>query len=171
MPSRLQPAAFALGIAGIIPFVVCAMAALGLRDDAAGEQWLAALIAYGAVILSFVGAVHWGFVLASPSPEIAEGAGATMPRRWKDTTRLALGVVPAVVGWVALLGPMIGSHSFSIALLIAGFIGTVLIERDFDRQDLLPTGYMWLRWLLTLVVLLVLITVLGLRLVGARIII
>ena len=58
-PARL---ATALGIAGLIPFAAGAALAL-LSDDAAAAR--AALLAYGAVILSFLGAVHWGLALAS----------------------------------------------------------------------------------------------------------
>src|SRR5208282_1141210 len=53
--------AILLGLAGLIPFIGCGLLATG--DDATRDQGFTALIAYGAVILSFVGAVHWGLAL------------------------------------------------------------------------------------------------------------
>ena len=47
-----------LGYGGLIPFAALAALALGSSQSAA---WIHALIAYGAVILSFVGALHWAF--------------------------------------------------------------------------------------------------------------
>ncbi len=42
------------------------------------------------MILAFLGGVHWGFALPEPSGRA-------------DRARLGLGVVPSLVGWVALL--------------------------------------------------------------------
>ena len=52
-------------------------------------QALFALLAYGATILSFLGAIHWGLALHDPAE----------PPRWM----LVWGVVPSLLAWGALL--------------------------------------------------------------------
>jgi hypothetical protein len=50
-----------LGYGGLVPFFVLAVAIFADRQRA--PFWSDALFAYGAVILSFVGALHWGFAM------------------------------------------------------------------------------------------------------------
>ena len=77
----------ALGYGGLIPFAAAlAVLAFGDTDAAFATR---ALVAYGAVILSFVGAVHWGIGLMH---------GASAPR-----ALLLVSVVPALLGWLSLL--------------------------------------------------------------------
>jgi ABC-type uncharacterized transport system permease subunit len=116
---------------------------------------MAALIDYGALVLSFVGAVHWGFVLA-PS-----GADRRLPALW-----MAVAVVPMLLGWLAL---SVGDD-LALAVLIAGSIATVLGERQAGRRPLLPPGYMWLRYAFTVVSVAMLTTVLTLRFLGHTIV-
>ena len=68
-PSSELPAyATALGYGGLLPFIACGLSMLLLPD--AGMRHVAGrvLVGYGAVILSFLGGVHWGLVLRGPSP-------------------------------------------------------------------------------------------------------
>ena len=163
MSVRLPPTAIALGIAGLIPFVGCGIAAVSSIDDRAALA-LAALIYYGAVILAFLGGVHWGFVLAPrPLPVVTT-------RLARDDLRLVLGVLPALIGWGAVLLAQLVAPIGGLAVLIVGFIATVVTEWQMRRREVIPTGYMWLRWALSLVVLTTLITVLALRLLGAKIV-
>jgi hypothetical protein len=121
-----------LGLAGLLPFAgLLALALLG------PEGWrapvLGGLAAYGAVILSFLGAVHWGFALRAPAPE----AAATLPR-------LALGVLPSILAWIALLVPL----APGLALLAMGIAGTAVVEERAAAAGLMPAGYFRLRrWL------------------------
>lgn len=154
MFATLPPLALLLGLAGLLPFAACAVLALQTDSPA---PWLAALIGYGAVILAFLGGVHWGFVL-----------GAEAPARRRE--RLALGVVPSLLGWAALLLQQFLPPEVSLAVLIAGVLGTVTMEARWRAAGLVPAGYMALRWLLSLLVGAVLTTVLVLRLIGARLV-
>jgi hypothetical protein len=151
MPTRLPSAALALGLAGLVPFVLCAIAALSM-PDARTAGWITALLGYGAVTLALLGGVHWGLVLAQPE------AGP------KDRLRLALGVLPSLIGWAALLVTLVLPLEVGLAVLIAGFAATVLAEARLQRGGLVPSGYMWLRWAQSLVVVAILVTVLTLRL-------
>jgi hypothetical protein len=85
--ASLSLATRVLGGSGLVPFVVGAtVVSLGppVWQDAA----LRALIAYGAVIVSFLGGIHWG----SPT-----GAAHDSARLW--------GVVPSLLAWPLLLMP------------------------------------------------------------------
>ncbi len=99
---RAKTTAWALALAGLIPFVGCtAMVALGGPDV---DAWLTALIAYGAVILSFLGGTRWGAALASGAP---------------DPATLILSNLPALVAWAALL-PLGLPHPVRLTLLAMG---------------------------------------------------
>jgi hypothetical protein len=157
--------ALALGLLGLIPFIATGLACLLLVGE--GEtRALVALIAYGGVILAFLGGVHWGFALDAGRPSVPEGA----PQIRAERLRLALGVLPSLVGWAAIMLPLVVAPSLSLVVLILGFIGTTAVEARARRAGLMPRGYMGLRWLLSTIVVLVLIVVLLHRLLGGRII-
>ncbi len=133
-PSRsdppLPPGASALGYGGLVPFVA-AVIGIALLDGEPRAFAARALLTYGAVILSFLGAVHWGLVLARPVP------GA--PRR------LLAGVLPALAGWVALLLP----QRQGLALLVVAFGAFWLYEHRQLGASILPDAYLGLRRNLT----------------------
>lgn len=164
MNNRLPPAAAVLGIAGLIPFVALGIAAESAPAGGDSDRYLLALVGYGAVILAFLGGVHWGFVLHPAA--LPEGMSETERR---DATRLGLGVLPSLIGWAALMTPLLGVPEVGLAILIAGYIATVAAEGRMRRRAQIPAGYMALRWGLSVVVLLVLSAVLALRLIGAQI--
>ncbi len=152
----LPTTAVALGIAGLLPFIFFAVAAVGAELE---KAFLATegLIAYGGVILGFLGGVHWGITLGDEDDD--------RPSR----TRLGLGVVPALVGWAAILAAIVHLEAVGLIILIAGHIGVVVVEHRAAKQELMPPGYMALRWVLSLGVAAILITVLVLRVIGAHI--
>ena len=164
MSNRLPPSAVVLGVLGLIPFVALGISAQAAGEDAESQRYLLALLGYGAVVLAFLGGVHWGFVL-SPTA-LAEGASEP-PRR--DAFRLAMGVLPSLIGWAALLTALLGVPEVGLVVLIAGFVVTVAAESRLRQRGQMPAGAMALRWGLSVVVLMVLVAVLALRLIGARI--
>ena len=123
-----------LGLSGLLPFAAAALAVL-LAPDYWGGFARGALIAYGAVILSFLGAVHWGLALRAPAGE----ASAT-------PARLVLGVVPSLIGWVA----MMLFEAPSLLLLALGILATAAVEQWAATRGLVPGFYMRLRWVLSL---------------------
>jgi hypothetical protein len=129
MRTDLPAPARLLGPAGLIPFAALAIGVwAGL--PAAGP----ALVAYGATILAFLGAVHWGLALATPAAE-----------RGADWGRLGLGVVPSLIAWVALLLPL----PAGLGLLAVAILGTAAVESWAARMGLVPRAYLGLRWLLS----------------------
>ena len=86
--------ALALGYAALLPFVAGAAGVWLLRDGDLGGLVAVVLSAYAAVVVSFIGGIHWGLGFAEPD------APATL---------FAWGVVPALVAWpAALLDPRVG---------------------------------------------------------------
>jgi hypothetical protein len=153
--SRLPPLAIVLGAAGLLPFFVAALNA-AKADIGSAQSSALPLITYGAVVLSFLGGVHWGFVLEGP-PTFAQ------------RSRLGLGVVPGLLGWGAALLGVWGQPFLGLSLLIAGFVLTAVVEGRARKLEMVPAGYMVMRWILTVVVVAVLTTVLVLRMVGGRV--
>lgn len=136
-PSAVPPAAAWLGAAGVLPFVA-GTAALWTVHPAHAPLLLHALLGYGAVILSFMGAVHWGFAMTSAGP--ANGSEAAR--------RFSLSVVPPLVGWAALLLPPLPA----IVTLAAGFAGVYLMDREAIGRGIAPVWYARLRAPLSTVV-------------------
>ena len=154
----LHPLAILLGVLGLIPFVLMGIGSVSYNADSSLAA-VRGLIAYGGVILSFLGGVHWGFTLTEEdAPPLVRA-------------RLGLGVLPAMVGWAAILFSIISRPVFGIAVLIAGMIATIIVETRAQKRDLMPSGYLALRWVLTVVVVLILSAVLMIRMVGGHVLI
>jgi len=133
MPVRIPPAALIPGLLGLLPFWGLALAthlSTGLDPLLA----LMALIMYGAIILSFVGALWWG---------IAIHATPTAPRN----VMFAWSVVPALIGWVAIMTtPQIG-----VRMLMAGLALQWVLDGLLMRHvpNLIPAWVFRLRTMLT----------------------
>ena len=120
-----------LGFAGLIPFVGLA-AALWLAPSGVWPRAGMALLGYGATISSFLGAIHWGL-------SMRDGPASSV-------SSLLWGVMPSLLGWVALLlGPAPGLLLIAALLWACLAVDRVLYPR-YQLQAWLP-----IRWRLTLV--------------------
>ena len=140
----LPEIAWILGYAGLLPFVLLSLTLLlglelpflkGVRLD----WWLAA---YAAMVLSFLGAVHWGVVL---------GMQRYLPEHEVERL-LVYGIVPGVLAWLGLLLPVGLSLLFMALLLIGAYVA--------DRLLLFPrinSHYARLRTQLTAIAVLMLV--------------
>ena len=128
---RLNSAAEWAGYLSLAPLVLC-LAGVGLLPDyAVRELAQRSAIAWGAVLLAFAGAVHFGLALAGRLPWERALIGGTL--------------ASALVGAAAVVAG--GQHG--LALLVAGCGGFWLYEhRRLGSQ--LPAGYLNLRRQLTL---------------------
>ncbi|MBX2868540.1 MAG: DUF3429 domain-containing protein [Acidiferrobacterales bacterium] len=124
--------ALILGLAGLIPFVGLAIFSISV-DGLIRSEVIFALIAYGAVILSFLGGVHWGVALGLPEH-----------LNWP---RLIVSVVPSLLGWTALL---IADYQ-AMTLLILSLIAMLVVDIAAARRAVFPRWYLRLRWILTAV--------------------
>lgn len=123
-----------LGYGGLTPFL--GLALLIYLDPAHGAIYRAALIAYGAVILSFVGALHWAFAMILPMLSVKQRASSYI---WS--------VVPALSGWVSLLLPLLPGS----LLLMLLFALHYMLDRKLANQSNVPDWYLPLRLRLTTV--------------------
>jgi hypothetical protein len=124
-----------LGYAGLIPFIAFCVACWLASPD-----WFPLFIknqlAYGILILSFLGGIHWGAAILTP------GLSAQQARR-----ALIWSIVPALAGWGAT---MIGGFGF--AVLLIGFIVAYRVDRNLYAWYGMPAWLIELRFRLTCVV-------------------
>ena len=122
-----------LGLAGLVPFVATALASwwapLAWQAPA-----LAAFLYYSAVILSFLGGIHWGLAMGRDAP--------TSPAFRR---RALLSMTPSLIAWPALLwGGVPGT-----VLLMLGFVAVRGYEASAAGAAGLPGWYRALRHVLT----------------------
>ena len=122
-------AARVLGLAGLLPFIAGAAALVGLQAPGL-QAWAAtALVAYGALIATFLGGIHWGLAMRGVQP---------------ISVRLGWGVSPSLLGWVALLLPV----SPGLWLLAALLVTCYAVDRKLYASAGL-SGWLGLRLQLT----------------------
>ena len=123
-----------LGYGGLLPFIGLALLILTSVEY---RPFLAvALVNYGAVILSFVGALHWGFAMS------VQNMSAELRR-----DRLIWSVIPALIAWLSTLLPV----SVGCLLLIVGFLVHFWQDRQLVRAVNLDAWYLPMRFRLTAV--------------------
>lgn len=123
-----------LGYGGLVPFAALTVA-IG-ADPVHAVRYSQALAGYGAVILSFVGALHWGVAMSTTPLE------PTRRRR-----AFVWSVVPALIAWLALLLP---DPARSLVLAV-GFVLHLVQDLRFAGPAQLPPWYLPLRTRLTAV--------------------
>lgn len=141
--SSIPPAALGLGLAGALPFWAAAAAFL-FGGPISPIQALSVAVAYGAVILSFLGGIRWGAALGP----IDEG------HRMRAFT---LSVIPSLAGFAAFFTP----PHLGLSILVSGFLLQALWDVTSTDQGLLPLWFGRLRIVLTLAATLPLIAMLA----------
>lgn len=123
------PAAW-LGTGGLVPFVAGALG-MWLAPPSWRSEILSLLLIYAAMILSFLGAVHWGLALRD---------GLRDRALWR---RLGLSVSPALAAWFALMTPAFPA----LTILILTFAAMYVVDRAM-LDGIVPHWYPRLRgWL------------------------
>ena len=120
----------ALGYGGLLPFALLALAVCWPGGEGRAFYGFV-LLAYGATIASFLGAIHWGLAMRSGAPE-------PMAYLW--------GVAPSLVAWTALLQPTPWGLLLLAGLLLVCF---GVDRRLYARHQL--QGWLPMRLRLTLV--------------------
>jgi len=132
MNAAPSPAAVALrlGYAGLVPFVAGVGLVWLVRPDVHPYVALG-LSAYAAVIVSFLGGLHWGIAMRESAPE---------------PTLFVWGVLPSLVAWFAVLMPAGAGLVIHGAMLVAGYL---VDRRVYPRHGL--SGWLTLRFRLSAV--------------------
>ncbi|MCL4745239.1 MAG: DUF3429 family protein [Burkholderiaceae bacterium] len=137
----LKRNAWRLGAAGSIPLVALAVLAW-MPDAQRAATAVAYQVQYAAILLTFVGALHWGIVLTERmlSPAI---------------TALALlwSVLPGLYAWPVALMPAKSALSLLVAGLLVAFVADTALYREYS----VPRWFIGLRFVLTVVACLALI--------------
>jgi len=123
-----------LGYGGLLPFIVLALLIPFSLDYR--TLFAIALVNYGAVILSFVGALHWGFAMTMRDMSAKQ-----------RSDRFIWSVIPALIAWIATLLPM----PLGCLLLVIGLVVHLRQDRKLLRVISLPAWYMPMRLRLTFV--------------------
>lgn len=131
----VEPVVRWLGYGGVLPFALGLLAVVLIADPALRESAESLTLAYGAVILAFLGAVHWGRLL-----ERGTLAEAPLLAVW--------GVLPSVVGWLSLALPFTWAAPLQALL----FLGVYVMDRQLLRAEPAAQPYLALRGRLTGVV-------------------
>ncbi|MFP5383972.1 MAG: DUF3429 domain-containing protein [Gammaproteobacteria bacterium] len=122
----MEKTAAALGNTGVLPLLLAAVG-IWLFDASAVEWMLHFFRVWSAVLLTFLGALWWGILLANP--------GNTAERR--QGGMLVMGAMPAVAAAISLLMPPPGG------LLVAagGFVLFRWLEKIPSHRDLYPSWF------------------------------
>lgn len=128
----LKPSAeaWALGVGGLLPFLLGAAGLWALSLEWAGLA-ATALLTYAAVIVSFLGGIHWGLAMRQQRA----------PRGW-----LIWGVLPSLLAWAGLLL----NSAWGLLLMAASLIVCYVVDCQIYRPLQLG-AWLMLRGLLTLV--------------------
>ena len=129
----MPKAAISFGLAGLIPFISMAALPYTFFEVKIPES---ALLAYGAIILSFLGGLLWGMALNGG-----------------DTIRIAprlltVGVITSLIGWGALLLPL----TIGLLTLTLSFLALLVFDYTLYRAKHIPYWFLKLRVFLTLIV-------------------
>lgn len=106
-----------IGYCGLIPFVGLSIWYALTSDVQQAGFVLSALLAYAAIILSFVGAIHWGRSLHEP-------------HMVKSNLLQIISIIPTLLGWAALLVPA----KIGLMILIVSFFLIYLFDRIQYKQ-------------------------------------
>ncbi|KAK1964017.1 hypothetical protein LY78DRAFT_583443 [Colletotrichum sublineola] len=159
--SEVPKEPYALGLAGTLPYLATSLSTVYLSWDLnvewppstssfvnqiymnheSAQYWLSLLepiqLGYGAVIISFLGAVHWGMEYAEKTPH---------PRR--TPFRYGMGVVAPMVAWPSLLMPV----EYALTSQFAAFTFLYLADTRAMNKGWTPPWYGVYRFVLTAIV-------------------
>ncbi|MBH68462.1 MAG: DUF3429 domain-containing protein [Rhodospirillaceae bacterium] len=141
MPNEAIPGpAKILGVAGLLPFISASLLVF-LLPDSGRQMAFDVLVHYAAVILSFLGAVHWGLTMCRLNQSTLMFRDIWIGFGW--------GVTPALIAWIATQMVL----TAALITLIAGFSAAFVVDVWSKKKSWIPEWYLKLRKPLTLIVL------------------
>lgn len=134
-PSDPPRAAALLGYAGAVPFITASVIVFFLYPREEAHIVLTYQIAYGAVILSFLGGVRWSLAMLFPEDKSL-------------FKKLVFSVVPSLTAWAALLVPA----TWGLGILVVSFWAQAASDVTATRRREAPKWYGGYRVRLTILV-------------------
>ena len=123
-----------LGYAGLIPFIAASGVLFTDNPGFTGPA-LYSLTVYAAVILAFMGAVHWGVAMQSNASS--------------SNLQLVFSVVPALIAWLSL---SLQTPRNSLLTLAVSFVAMLVADIYAGSKFFVPSWYRGLRIPLSLAV-------------------
>ena len=117
-------AASLLGYAGVIPFITAAVIVFFLYPRPEAKMVLTCMIAYGAVILSFLGGIRWALAMLFPEDDAL-------------LRRLALATAPSLLAWLSMFVPAV----WGLVILLGAFWGQAAADLRATRLKEAPQWY------------------------------
>ena len=124
-----------LGLGGTLPFILLTLV-IWLGSTELQLIALFNLINYSIIILSFVGAVHWG---------------AAMMRNDIFYRYYLISIIPAILSWFLIMG-FIANYLLIFIILMMLFLLMFFIDVKAVRNKILPEWYLPLRKVITVIV-------------------
>jgi hypothetical protein len=125
-PAHVPLTACLIGLTGLIPFIAPAIVAL-----AGNPTWVSAQHSYAACILAFLGALHWGPALNGSAQ--------------RPILLLTWGVIPSLIGWLALQQ----LYAMRAMVLVIGLCVTFAADIWLARFHRWPAYFLKLRAVLS----------------------
>ena len=132
--TSLNPLVATLTLSGAIPFIACAVWAWRLWALPFDPAYVA--VVYGAVILSFLGGIHWGLFL---QPKV--------PKAWVIVSSIVL----TLLGWMSVLLFSNGPGDICIFQALC-FLMALWIDNDLRANGFISEPFFRLRQIITAIV-------------------
>jgi hypothetical protein len=123
------------GYAGTLPFIACTLITLTINNAQIGHIATFTQLSYAAMILSFLGGVHWGQALQRDNAK-----------------HMAFAMLPSVASLFIILYALMGDTNLALAMMAALFWILYAGDRKLMPEDLVPKGYFTFRLTLTIIV-------------------
>ncbi len=120
---------------GAIPFVICAIAIafdispIPIDGHHSFPSWEMILLTYSAIILSFMGGIHWGVAMHTPEKD-----GTLKRALWSN--------VLSLTGWLVLLIP---STFIALSILCAFYIILWVSDVRYTKRGIFPLWFATMR--------------------------
>ena len=133
------------GYAGAVPFLV--LAGLAFYFPSSQEEVLnfvaQAQVGYAAIILSFLGGIHWPFSL---QPRGKRSQGKMYGKQMSNA------MLPSIFGFMALILALSGMEDIALFCCVGLFWMVYVIDQIFLSKSDFPEGYFAFRLNITLIV-------------------
>ncbi len=125
-----------LGYLGALPFILCVLGLVAFDHEYLRNFFILTQMAYGGMILSFLGGVHWAHAL---------------PRN--DRHQMGLAMLPTICGLCLFILPVVLKvYTLSLFGMAIGFLALFIMDKRYLNGDQIPNGYILFRRKITLIV-------------------
>lgn len=125
-----------LGYLGALPFILCTLGLLVFGDDYLRNFFMLTQMAYGGMILSFLGGIHWAHALPKD-----------------DKHQMGIAMLPTIFGLALFILPVILKvYTISLFGMAIGFLVLLVMDKRHLNADQLPSGYLMFRRKISLIV-------------------